>query len=119
MEEILWKWVDEQPSAIRDNVEAFVLVRDLRWHSIPEDDPMKHELKCRDSIAMVSDYDLRPNTRSLTPLHIEDNVEAGRVFEVPAVPFRIKAVPVPSKLSDRLTRVPNICLLYTSPSPRD
>ena len=40
-------------------------------------------------------------------MRLEDNMEAVYFFEVAAVPFRIKAVPVQSKLSDRLTRVPN------------
>ena len=35
-------------------------------------------------------------------------MEAGYFFKVPAVPFRIKAAPAQSKLSDRLTQVPNI-----------
>ena len=34
MEEMLYKWVDQQPSAVRDNMEAFVLFRDILWHSI-------------------------------------------------------------------------------------
>ena len=55
MEEMLYKWVDQQPSAVRDNVEAFVLFRDRLWHSIPKDDPdVKHDLECCDNIALVS-----------------------------------------------------------------
>ena len=108
MEEMLYKWVDQQPSAARDNIEAFVLFRDRLWHSIPKDDPdVKHDLECRDNIALVSDYYLQPKIQSLTPMRLEDNMEAGYFFEVPAVPFRIKAVASQSKLSDRLTRVHN------------
>ena len=108
MEEMLYKWVDQQPSAVRDNMEAFVLFRDILWHSMRRDDPdVKHDLSCCDNIVLLSDYYLKPKIQTLMPMWLEDNMEAGYFFEVPAVPFRIKAVPAQSKLSDRNTLVPN------------
>ena len=57
MEEVLWKWLDTQPSAIRDNMGAFVLFRDLRWRSLQKDDPgLQQDLECCDNIVLVSDY---------------------------------------------------------------
>ena len=76
MEQMLWNWVDQQPSAVRDHLGAFGHFRDLLWHSIPKDDPdVSHDIECCENTVLVSDYYLNPNMQSLMPRHLEDNLE--------------------------------------------
>ena len=73
MEEMLYKWVDQQPSAVRDSMEAFVLFRDILWHSIRRDDPdVKHDLSCCDNTVLLSGYYLKPNIQTIMPMRLED-----------------------------------------------